>query len=335
MHLYEGDSADEVWLNAASDFRPERPLKNQSSRDGNTSEILRAAFTIRQPRQRWVVSRRPRLNPAFAIAEVVWILRGRQDSSFLNYWNPKLPRFSGDGPTYDGAYGYRLRHQFGRDQLEGAAAALRGSPDTRQVVLQIWDPRADLPLPSGAPASADVPCNVCSLLKVREHKLEWTQILRSNDLFLGVPYNFIQFTSLQEVLAGWLGVELGEYVQFSDSLHVYERDVPRLVQSLDHRVAQNSDSIALEKRESDDAFAELEADAVDLMKESLTQADLEKIASRLRPAGFRNFALILSAYGSRKRNWTGLVRETLVECTNPVFRELCANWYQAAVLASA
>src|SRR5262245_46461914 len=112
MRSFEGDSADRVWLAAAAMFESDRLPRTQASRDGTTSEILHACFVIRDPRQRWVLSRRPFMKPAFAIAEMVWILRGRQDSAFLNYWNPQLPKFAGAGSKYDGAYGYRLRCQF-------------------------------------------------------------------------------------------------------------------------------------------------------------------------------------------------------------------------------
>jgi thymidylate synthase len=334
MFMFEGDSADQVWQRAASAFENHSLYRIQSSRDGDTSEILHATFSIRRPRQRWVVTRRPSMNPAFAIAEIVWILRGREDSAFLNFWNPQLPRFSGTGPKYDGAYGHRLRHQFTIDQLDRAYLALRSAPDSRQVVLQIWDPKTDLPDTSGVPASADIPCNICSLLKVRSGRLEWTQILRSNDLFLGVPYNFVQFTSLQEVLAGWLELEPGNYVQFSDSLHVYHRDLPRLRQSHGGTTVQNDDRLALPKSESDEVFADLEADMLVLMNDSLTQVGLEKITSRTRPHAFRDFALVLAAYVARKRGWAGTVRDIMAECGNPVFKELCSKWCQSPALAS-
>ncbi len=334
MHSFEGDSADQVWQQAASEFGGGKQHGIQPSRDGGTSELLHAAFSIRYPQQRWVVSRRPSMNPAFAIAEIVWILRGRQDSAFLNFWNPQLPRFSGTGPQYDGAYGYRLRHRFAIDQIERAYSALRSAPDSRQVVLQIWDPKTDLPDALGMPASSDIPCNICSLLKVRKGRLEWTQILRSNDLFLGVPYNFVQFTSLQEILAGWLKLEAGTYVQFSDSLHVYDRDLVRLAKSRSTETAKNTDSLALPKCESDEVFADLEADMMVLMRESLTQVELEKIASRARPPAFRNFSFVVTAYAARKRGWSGTVREMLAECGNPVFKELCSKWCQSPALAS-
>jgi thymidylate synthase len=158
---------------------------------------------------------------------LIWILNGRDDSAFLNRWNSKLPSFVGEGVKYDGAYGARLRNRFGVDQIRRVCDALSSNPGSRQAVLQIWDAASDLPLPDGLPASPDVPCNVCSLLKIRGGKLEWSQVLRSNDLFLGLPYNFIQFTFLQEILAGRLQVGVGNYCHFSDSLHVYERDIER------------------------------------------------------------------------------------------------------------
>jgi len=127
------------------------------------------------------------LNPAFAIAEIVWIMNGRHDSEFLNRWNSRLPLFAGAGPRYDGAYGHRLRRHFGIDQIQRVCDALSTDRASRQAVLQIWDARTDLPAPDGTAASADVPCNVSSLLKVRGGRLQWTQIMRSNDVFLGLP----------------------------------------------------------------------------------------------------------------------------------------------------
>jgi thymidylate synthase len=103
MYLFEGTTADEVWLKAASRFENSEGTHEQSSRAGQTKELLGAAFTIHDPRQRWVSSREPSINPAFAIAEVVWMVSGRRDSALLNYWNPKLPQFAGSAENYHGA----------------------------------------------------------------------------------------------------------------------------------------------------------------------------------------------------------------------------------------
>ncbi len=278
--VFEGNTASEVWQMAAIEITHGKKAKSQTGRSDMTEEILHAAFTIQDPRQRWVVFRHPALNPAFAIAEIIWILNGRKDSAFLNYWNSQLPKYAGNGKEYHGAYGFRLRHHFGIDQLERAYLALRHNPDGRQVVLQIWDPINDLPDKSGSPVNKDIPCNIVSLLKVRSGRLEWMQIIRSNDLFRGVPYNFIQFTSIQEILAGWLGVELGSYNQISDSLHLYNNDSKIMNISSLITVERNIDSLCLPKDESDAVFHKLNSNFDSIMVSNCTNPALTQMWER-------------------------------------------------------
>jgi thymidylate synthase len=181
-------------------------------------ELLHVGLTIDNPRQRWIPSRIPALNPAFALAEIVWIINGSNDAKVINYWNPALPQFAGHVEKYHGAYGFRLRNHFNIDQLEKAYYSLQKNGISRQVVLQIWDSKNDMPDNNGKPVSEDIPCNLSSLLKIRNHKLEWMQINRSNDIYRGLPYNIVQFTTLQELIAGWLGIEVGTYNHLSEML---------------------------------------------------------------------------------------------------------------------
>ena len=283
ISAFQGQSADNVWQQAAEAFRRSDGGRSQNSRGGPTREILHVAISIADPRQRWVVSREPPLNIAFALAEDVWIMTGRRDLAFLEYWNSRYRDFVGPGPELHGAYGYRLRSHLGIDQLKRAFQVLVHDPDTRQVVLQIWDSRIDLPAPDGTPANRDVPCNVAAMPKLRDGKLEWLQVIRSNDMFLGVPHNFVQFTSMQEILAGWLGVECGSYTQISDSLHVYDSRWEDVMASTAlPRVSPNHDRLALPRQESDRAFRELER-RVEQMIDPETDTDtLEGLASARR-----------------------------------------------------
>jgi hypothetical protein len=40
------------------------------------------------------------------------------------------------------------------------------------------------------------PAVVAAFPKIRNGRLEWMQVIRSNDIFRGMPYNFVQFTSI-------------------------------------------------------------------------------------------------------------------------------------------
>ena len=207
-HCFSGKTSNIVWQKAMNKLLSKQ-AKVQDSRLGQVLYLPHVSFNIEDSRQRWVVSRKPSMNPAFAIAEVFSILGGSNDAKFLNFWNPALPKFAGYTSEYYGAYGFRLRKTFGFDQIEGAFQVLANNPRSRQVILQIWDPASDFPNLNGDPRANDIPCNICSLLKVRDGKLDWLQIMRSNDVFRGTPYNFVQFTTLQEVMAGWLGIDVG------------------------------------------------------------------------------------------------------------------------------
>jgi thymidylate synthase len=240
---------------------------------------------------------------AFAIVETIAILRGRRDAEFLTYWNRDLPRYVGNSSEMHGAYGYRLRFQFGVDQLEHAFLALQANSTSRQVVLSIWDPKADLPDSSGKPRAQDIPCNVCSMLKIRDGKLEWLQVMRSNDVFRGLPYNFVQFTTLQEVMAGWLGLELGAYVHVSDSLHVYESDLTAaLGYKTPSETTRNRDSLALPKKESDAVWSRMASEVEELIHTSLSPERLVALATaREYPTAYANLMRVVVAEAYRRR----------------------------------
>ncbi len=326
IQIFPGRTGDEAWLKAAHYFREAKGLQ-QASRAGPTRELLHAAFVIDDPRQRWVVSRSPAMSPAFAIAEVVWIFTGSNDLQFLQYWAPTFGRFSDDGKTLHGAYGHRLRAHHGIDQLLRAYEALKHQPESRQVVLQIWDTKVDFPEVDGKPRSKDIPCNTQSLLKIRDGKLEWMQIIRSNDMHLGVPHNFVQFTTIQEVLAGWLGLGLGSYNQISDSLHVYDKDNNFVTSSVDVKAQENSDSLAATKDESQELFAELRRRGDLLTAPDLTIPKMRELTVwDAAPPAYQNLLKILSASSSYIRKWTEEASQVSSAISNPVLQQLWKRW---------
>lgn len=327
FRAFEGRTADEAWREIASAFREGDGTIMQASRNGPTREILHATVSVGDPRQRWVVSRTPALNVAFALAEFIWILRGRNDSAFVNYFNRALPEYCGGGSIYHGAYGHRLRRHLKIDQLERAYEVLRKNPNSRQVVLQIWDSAVDLPQTNGQPTSEDVPCNIAAMLKVRDETLEWTQIIRSNDIFRGLPYNIVQFTMLQEIIAGWLGLKLGSYNQVSDSLHLYNADSQQMELSRVTVVEPNTDSLALPRPEFDSVLSELErrSEAVTDERNDVESLmlDLERAAL---PPSYRNILCVLCAEGARRRGLHGRIDAILAQCTSAVYRQMYVRW---------
>ena len=329
IRVFSGKTADEVWCQAIRTLQSDELCSFEQSRLGAMREILHANLYIENPRERWVFSRLPAINPAFAIAEVFWILAGSNDANFINFWNPSLPQFSGSGDKYHGAYGYRIINQFGVNQLERAYHALKNNPDSRQIVIQIWDAKTDLPNEHGAPASSDIPCNLFSMLKVRDNKLEWTQVLRSNDLYRGTPYNIIQFTTLQEILAGWLGLEVGGYYQMSDSLHVYESDCLELNCRISPSFHQNSDKLSVSKVVFDNLFKTIWQSLNELIHPNLTPEKFyQAIQIESLPKAYGNLLLIASADSARRRGWHAEMIWAIEKCSNPQLVSLIQAWIE-------
>ena len=298
----------------------------QASRDQDTRELLHVGLSLSNPRDRLVFSRP--INPAFAVAEVIWILAGRDDLAFLRPWNPRMAQYSDDQDRLHGAYGLRLRSHFGFDQLRAATSALSSTPHSRQVVLQIWDARSDMPSP--APRSKDIPCNLLSHLTVRDGKLEWLQVMRSTDLIWGLPYNLIQFTCLQEILAGWLGIDVGNYIHVSDSLHVYKRHWELLERPLapTAQMPLNTADLRLPADEFDRLMPRLESSTMELAN-STHEEDIVGLGLAFDgPRAYREWVALLAL--ERLRRLSLPTSAPLAKAIGPYLLASWREWSRAA-----
>jgi thymidylate synthase len=324
MFSHEADTASEIWSSAWAGL--EANGSHRAHARGDYRELLHVMLSLRDPRQRWISTRSPAINPAFALAEVIWIVRGRSDAEFLVPWNRSLPKYSGTDATLHGAYGERLRSRFGFDQLERAADALSSSPEQRQVVLQIWDPSADFPTHDGHSRSKDIPCNVSSMLKVVDGRLEWLQVMRSNDIVRGLPYNVVQWTSLQEVLAGWMHLDLGSYVHVADSLHVYDRDRPAFGDRPQSPERASAD-LRLGASESSATFAALESAAWAMAKtenaEAIEAASFEIDSS----SAYADWLSVLAAERMRRTGQRAKAVEFIERIRDPQLKLVTNRWH--------
>jgi thymidylate synthase len=329
MFCFEDETAEGLWMQVRDLFLAPDTAVELQSRTGRVREIRPVFLALANPRNRWVLSRAPAINPAAVLSEVVWILGGRDDSDFVNFWNPQLPKHAGAGERYYGAYGYRLHHRFDVDQLSAAANALTANPESRQVCLVIFDPHLDIPGPSGRQRAEDIPCNVLSMLKVREDKLHWVQIMRSNDFWLGLPFNIVQFTTLQEIMAGWIGVGLGSYHHLSDSVHLYpEWEEPLVSLSATGALPTNSDDFtAVDRTSSVRLLGEITSRLDSLVYGSEEEVKWGNLMpSDVWPDSYANLLRVILADAARRRGEHAFVQEVISQCSNPVLTLAWERW---------
>lgn len=203
-----------------------------SPRGMETRELLGSTLTLGDARVNLLHSPARKLNWQFSVAEFLWILLGRNDVQSISYFNKQIGKFSDDGVFMHGAYGPKFV-----EQLPYVLKCLREDPSSRQAVITIWRERPG--------TTKDVPCTVAMQFFIRGERLHAVVTMRSNDAFLGLPYDLFNFTMLQNVVAAYLGITVGSYTHVVGSLHLYEQHFDRAREIIDERVPMASMSRSL------------------------------------------------------------------------------------------
>lgn len=206
-----------------------------SSRCGDVKEILGNVVRLDKPCERFIYVPGRKNNPFAQVAETLWVLAGRNDVKFLSKYLPRAAEFSDDGVTWRAGYGPRLRNWRGTwvDQLRNVYRILHEDLHSRRAVISIWDPECD------TEPSKDIPCNNWINFQVRDNKLNMLVSIRSNDLMWGFTgINAFEWSVVQEILAYWLGVEVGWVQYMQGSLHLYSRHFDRVLDILNDSYAE-------------------------------------------------------------------------------------------------
>lgn len=207
-------------------------------------ELRPASVEFTNPYNRVTFLGGRRINPFFQIAESLWILSGKSDVGWLTKFNANMKLFSDDGVWFNAPYGERIRSWNKNslhgviinpiDQMADAYTKLLADKDTRQAVIVISNPMFDNAKYTINERGKDIACNLVITFKIRHDRLNMTVFNRSNDAHWGLwGANLCQFTTIQETMLSWLknsgkeefsGLEMGEYCQLTDSLHIYLDD---------------------------------------------------------------------------------------------------------------
>lgn len=209
-------SVNEAWEHWYNQLATQRG--NADSRDGAvTGEIINAITVIDDPKDNLVTSPIRKLSHKYAIGELLWYLSGSNKLDAIANYSKAWNKLSDDGETVNSAYGHRIFEKFGFDQWEHVKELLKADPNSRQAVIHIKEPNPE--------KTKDLPCTVALQYFIRDGKLYATTYMRSNDIWLGFPYDVFTFTCLQIKMAFELGVGIGSYTHIAGSLHLYSRNV--------------------------------------------------------------------------------------------------------------
>lgn len=130
---------------------------------------------------------------------------------------------SDDGKTINSNYGFLLFHdenKHGFTQFEHAINCLRNNPDSKKAVMTLYSKEH-------AYISNDNPCTLIINLYIQGDALNMQVIMRSNDLWYGLPYDLpffrvVHYTALAMLKRTYPNLELGYHIHQALNLHFYE-----------------------------------------------------------------------------------------------------------------
>lgn len=207
-------TADKAWKNLVEEIL--LTGSETSPRGQLTKEILgkKSTFDMNYP---VIVNHGRKLGYKFMAAEAAWIISGDNRVATIAPYAKHIKDFSDDGLLYFGAYGPRFR-----DQVRHVIRALEIDEDSRQAVITLWRPNP--------PDTKDVPCTISLHWVIRNGKIHCFADMRSSDVYLGVPYDWFNFTMMTCYVAlllkqrNKMSLGLGTMHFYAHSQHLYERN---------------------------------------------------------------------------------------------------------------
>jgi thymidylate synthase len=181
------------------------------------------------------------------VGELLWMLEGSGDerrlaeithgtrdgvvtiwtpNALAPYWKPKA-KFEGDlGRVYGMQWRYWRGPKGEIDQVASIINALKNDPSSRRIMLSAWNVGEldQMALP---------PCHCFAQFNVRGNALDCLVYVRSNDLFLGAPFNIAQYSLLTYLLAHVTDLVPGELVYTVGNAHIYTNHIEQVREQLD------------------------------------------------------------------------------------------------------
>jgi len=160
------------------------------------------------------------INVKAFIAEQMWFQQGTRNPTWLQRHTKIWDSFVEPDGQISTAYGFRWKEHFYTDQIENMIEKLTYDPSSRHAVVITWD------VMDVQGRAKNVPCPFAFTCNIIGGRLNMHNMVRSNDMVLGFPYDVAGFAFLQLMLAQRLGVRPGIYTHSISHAHIYDIHFP-------------------------------------------------------------------------------------------------------------
>ena len=212
MKIFEGDSIKSVYKDLID------TLLSQDEMIGNTKEINNCCLIVHNPSTKNICFPYRDFSDNYLEAELKWYWSGTNSCEEIGKHAKMWLSLSDDGKTNNSAYGYIAFKKYDYNQVEQIIKLLKKDKNSRRAILNISDPTLN------KIETHDLQCTIAIQFLVRNNALEETVYMRSNDVFFGLPYDYVFFIQLGEYIANSLNIPFSQYIHNATSMHMYEKD---------------------------------------------------------------------------------------------------------------
>ena len=163
--------------------------------------------------------------------EMLWFLKGATNTKYLtdnnvHIWDAWADEEGNLGPVYGKQWiNWTSNGGPGINQIQKVIDSIKNNPDSRRHIVNAWNV-------SDLENMALPPCHMFYQFWVGNGKLSCQVYVRSNDLFLGAPFNIAEYALLTHMIAQQCDLDVGELVYTIGDAHVYLNHLDQIDEQL-------------------------------------------------------------------------------------------------------
>lgn len=185
------------------------------------------------------------------LGEFIWmVVEGSIDVRWLqdrniNFWDEWVD----ENNTIGRGYGIQFRNRESFDQVQYVIDNIKNNPESRRHVISLWN-QPDM-------QKTTLPCCHGNLIQfdVRSNEyLDCYMHARSQDCFLGMPFNIAFYSLFTHVIANITGYKAGKYIHSGGNCHIYKNHVDQVKEQLGRKALDPPEIIFTKQLKSIDDF---------------------------------------------------------------------------------
>ena len=185
-----------------------------------TKALFNISFIIKDPTNKNIRAPYRQFNLEYAEAEWQWYMSGDRSIEKLGEIYGKVPVIWKEMADWRGKVNSNYGWQWDRgDQLNKVIQLLKENPNTRKAAVSIYDGKEI------EEYAKDTPCTYSVQFTIVDGKLNMAVLMRSNDVWFGFCNDQYCFSSMMEMVAEKVGVEVGWYYHYAHNMHIYNRQL--------------------------------------------------------------------------------------------------------------